>query len=106
MIREYQDHELRDSVVLPSSVKEAVRKSCLDRNFKDRLLEQPTDTLRTEGFDIPPGVEVEVLEDSDELLHLVLPFNGMSSGVELSDAKLASVVGGGRKIPTSKSMYS
>ena len=106
MIRDYQDDELRDSVVLPVSVKETVRKSCLDQRLKDRLLGQPTETLRTEGNDLPPGVEVEVLQDTDEVLHLVLPFNGMSSGVELSDAKLASVVGGGRKIPTSKSMYS
>ena len=106
MIRDYQDDELRNSLALPSSVQEAVRKSCLDQSFKNRLLGQPTETLRTEGFDMPPGVEVEVLEDSDEVLHLVLPFNALSSTAELSDKELASVVGGGRKIPTSKSTYS
>ena len=106
MIRDYQDDELRNSVVLPASVKEAVRKSCLDQGFKNRLQGQPNATLRTEGYDLPPGVEVEVLEDTDAVLHLVLPFNAMSSKAELSDADLASVVGGGRKIPTSKSTYS
>jgi hypothetical protein len=106
MIREYRDEELRDSVILPVSIQEAVTKSCLDQRFKDRLLGQPTETLRIEGFDLPPGVEVEVLQDSDDVLHLVLPFNPMASKVELSDAELASVVGGGRRIPSSKSSYS
>jgi nitrile hydratase alpha subunit len=106
MNRDYRDEELRDSVVLPHSVKEAVRKSCLDQTFKSRLLGQPTETLRTEGCDLPPGVAVEVLQDTAEVLHLVLPFKGMSSEVELSDEKLALVVGGSRKTATSKSMYS
>ena len=106
MLREYRDDELRNSVILPVSVQEAVRKSCLDQNFKDRLLGQPTETLRTEGFDMPRGVEVEVLEDTDAVLHLVLPFNAMFSKAELSDAELSSVVGGGRKVPTGQSQYS
>jgi hypothetical protein len=106
MVPEYRDDELRSSVVISVGVKEAVRKSCLDQRFKDRLLGRPTQTLRSEGFDLPPGIEVEVLQDSDELLHLVLPFKAMLSEVELSDAELASVVGGGRRIPGSKSMYS
>jgi hypothetical protein len=106
MIPEYRDDEVRNSVVIPVGVKEAVRKSCLDQDFRKRLVGQPTAILRTEGVDLPPGIEVEVLEDTDEILHLVLPFNTMVSKAELSDAELASVVGGGRRIPGSKSMYS
>ena len=106
MIRAYRDDELRDSVALPVSVKAAVRKSCLDRGFNDRLTAQPTETLRAEGFATAPGVEVELLQDTDEVLHLVLPFNGVSAEVELSNEKLASVVGGGRPTSTGKSMYS
>ena len=106
MVREYRDEELRSSVVVPVGVANAVRKSCLDRQFKDRLQEQPAETLRAEGYHVPPGMEVEVLQDTDETLHLVLPFNAMSSKTELSDAELSSVVGGGRKTSTGKSMYS
>jgi hypothetical protein len=106
MVPEYRDDELRNSVVIPVGVKEAVRKSCLDQRFKDRLLGRPTQTLRSEGFDLPPGIEVEVLQDYDEVLHLVLPFNAMPSEVELSDKQLASVVGGGRKTASAKTMYS
>ena len=106
MTGEYRDDELRNSVVLPPSVKEALRKSCQDASFRSRLAGQPSETLRAEGYDIPPGVEVEVLQDTDEVLHLVLPFNAMASKVELSDAQLASVVGGSHKTATSKSMYS
>jgi hypothetical protein len=106
MMREYQDDELRDSVVIPVSVKEVVRKSCLDPGFKHRLQGRPTATLRAEGYNLPPGIEVEVLQDSDDVLHLVLPFNAISLNAELSDAELASVVGGGRKTATAKTMYS
>jgi len=106
MVREYRDDELRNSVLLPDGVREAVRKSCLDPSFKNLLLGQPAETLRTEGVDMQAGMEVEVLQDTDEVLHLVLPFNGMPSTFELSDAQLAAVVGGGRKTATSKSMYS
>ena len=47
-----------------------------------------------------------MLQDSDEVLHLVLPFNAMPSEVELSDKQLASVVRGGRKTASAKTMYS
>jgi hypothetical protein len=104
--REYRDNELRDSVHLPFGVKEALTKSCLDQTFKNRLLVRPTETLRIEGYSLPPGIEMEVLQDTDEVLHLVLPFNAMSSKAELSDKELASIVGGGRKSETAKSMYS
>lgn len=106
MIRNYQNDELRGSVVLPVGVKEAVTKSCVNLRFKDRLMGQPTETLRTGGYDLPPGVEVEVVQDTDDVLHLVLPFNATASEVELSDSQPAAVVGGGRKTATSKSMYS
>jgi hypothetical protein len=106
MIRDYHDDELGDSVVLPASVQKAVRKSCLDQTFKNQLLDHPTATLRTEGFDMPSGVEVEVLEDTDEVLYLILPFNAISTTAELSDSELASVVGGGRKTATAMSTYS
>ena len=106
MNRKYREDELRDSVVLPVSVQEAVTKCCLDQSFKNRLLGRPTETLRAEGFDMAPGIEVELVEDTDEVLHLVLPFHGMSSKVELSDAELESVVGGSRRTASSKSMYS
>ena len=106
MNRTYRDDELRDSVVLPESVQGAVTKCCLDQSFKNRLLGRPTETLRAEGFDMAPGIEVELVEDTDEVLHLVIPFNASSTKAELSDSELASVVGGGRRIPTSKSSYS
>jgi hypothetical protein len=106
MIREYRDDELRNSVAFPDSVKEAIRKSCVDQNFKNHLLSQPTETLRSRDFNLPPGVAVEVLQDTDEVLHLVLPFNAMSSETDLSDAVLAAIVGGGRKRGTAMSGFS
>src|SRR5689334_11517757 len=84
MNREYRDDELRGSVLLPGGVQEAVRKSCVDPGFKKRLLGQTIETLRTEGFDVEAGIEVEVVQDTAEVLHLVLPFNAMASKPELS----------------------
>ena len=106
MNREYLDDELRDSLEFPVSIKGAIRKSCQDQKFKSLLLSQPTETLKAEGWDLPSGVEVEVLQDTDEVLHLVLPFNGISSETELSDAQLASVAGGARRTSGSRSMFS
>ena len=45
-----------NSVHLPFGVKEALTKSCLDQTFKNRLLVRPTETLRIEGYRLPPGI--------------------------------------------------
>ncbi len=45
-----------------------------DPDFKARLDADPTGVLREEGMEIPNGVSVKLLFNTDDLLHIVLPF--------------------------------
>ena len=44
-----------------------------DADFKARLDANPTQVLREEGLEIPDGVSVKLLFNTDELLNIVLP---------------------------------
>ena len=44
-----------------------------DPEFRAKMDEDPTGVLKAEGFDVPEGVTVRLLFNTDDLLHLVLP---------------------------------
>ena len=44
-----------------------------DRDFKAKVDADPATTLRAAGMDIPKNVTVELLFNTDKLLHVVLP---------------------------------
>jgi hypothetical protein len=44
-----------------------------DPAFKAQLLADPNATLAAMGAPVPPGVAVKVVENTDQLVHLVLP---------------------------------
>lgn len=67
-----------------------IHKAWTDSAFKARLLSDPAATLKAEGFDLPEGREVRVLEDTAEVVHYVLP----AMPGELTDADLDAVSGG------------
>jgi len=50
-----------------------VAKAWADEGFKQRLLSDPTTVLKEHGIDIPEGVEFKVVEQSRNLIHLILP---------------------------------
>jgi len=64
-----------------------------DESFKKRFLSEPAAVLAEEGFDVPEGVEIKVIENRPDEMTLVLPFNPASP--ELSDAEMDQVAGGG-----------
>jgi hypothetical protein len=41
-----------------------------DPEFKQRLMTDPTAVLKEQGFELPSGVEVRVVENSDKVLHV------------------------------------
>ncbi|MBK1649843.1 NHLP leader peptide family RiPP precursor [Rhabdochromatium marinum] len=51
----------------------AIAKSWKDPAYKQRLLNDPNAVLKEEGLDIPAGVKVEVLEDTDQIKYVALP---------------------------------
>ena len=45
-----------------------------DPDFKAQLDADPTGVLRAEGVQIPEGSKVELLFNTDKLVHIVLPY--------------------------------
>jgi len=70
---------------------QVVARAWSDEAFKRRLLAEPGAVLREQGVDVPPGVEVRVVENTDAVVHLTLP---RPPAEELSDEQLETVAGG------------
>ena len=68
-----------------------VAKAWRDPAFKAELIANPAAALKAEGIDVPAGMTVTVVENTDKLFHLVLP---PVLSDELSDEALAVVAGG------------
>jgi hypothetical protein len=66
-----------------------------DGEFRKRLLADPAGVLRAEGIALPPEVKVKVLENSADLLHIVLP----AKQEALADETLDQVTAGVGKDP-------
>jgi Nitrile hydratase, alpha chain len=67
-----------------------VAKCWSDEGFKKKLLADPAGTLKAEGVEMPAGVAVKALENTDKLFHVVIP----AKPADLSDEDLANVAGG------------
>ena len=67
-----------------------IAKCWSDDSFKQQLLADPVATLKAEGVELPAGVSVKVLENTAQIIHLVLPVRA----TDLSDADLDAVAGG------------
>jgi hypothetical protein len=69
-----------------------VRRASQDAAFKQRLVADPTEVLREQGLPLPAGLEWRVLEDTDQVSHLVMPSQPVER--ELTDEELEQVTGG------------
>ena len=61
-----------------------------DEGFKRKLMADPVATLNAEGMEVPAGMSVKVLENTDTVSYLVIP----AQPAELSDQDLRNVAGG------------
>ena len=68
-----------------------IAKAWRDPAFKAELIANPAAALKDEGIDVPAGMAVTVLENTDKQFHLVLPPKPTG---ELSDEALDAVAGG------------
>ena len=50
-----------------------VARAWTDDGFKQRLLSDPASVLNEAGLNVPDGVQVDAVENTDRLIHLVLP---------------------------------
>jgi hypothetical protein len=67
-----------------------VAKAWSDDDLKQRLLNEPAAVLAEQGIDVPPGVELRVVEDTENVCHLVLP---PSPAGDLIDEELTASIG-------------
>ena len=64
-----------------------------DDALKQRFLSDPHAVLAEHGMDVPEGMNVNVVENTDNTVHVTLPPAPVEHG-ELSDDELANAAGG------------
>lgn len=51
-----------------------VAKAWSDESFKKRLISDPKTVLESQGVVVPEGLEIKVVEQTKELVYVVIPF--------------------------------
>jgi len=67
-----------------------IAKCWADETFKKKVLSDPVSTLRAEGVELSAGVSYVMHENTEKVVHLVIP----AKPTDLSDEDLAHVAGG------------
>lgn len=70
---------------------QVVAKAWADDDFKQRFLADPAGVLKEEGVSLPEGIELHVVENTNEVVYLTLP---AKPSEELPDEQLNQVSGG------------
>ena len=68
-----------------------IAKTWADDGFKASLLADPAGVLTAEGLQVPAGVSVKVVENTDTIFNLVLP----PKPTDLSDTDMDAISAGG-----------
>lgn len=77
-----------------SKLSEYLAERATDPVFRRALIEDPRRVLAREfGIQVPPNIQVRVIEEDADTYHLVLPYTPRA-GAELDDAELERVAGG------------
>jgi hypothetical protein len=79
-------------------MQQIIAKCWSDDSFKEKLIADPHTTLAAEGVEIPEGVKINVLSNTADTFHLVIP--AMPEDMELSDEELDGVSGGAFTLST------
>jgi hypothetical protein len=65
---------------------QVITKAWNDESFKQRLLKDTMAVLKEEGVDVPAGLEVRAVENTEKLVHMIIPLKPVSE--ELKSTKL------------------
>jgi len=71
-------------------MQQIIAKCWSDDSFKQKVLADPAATLKAEGVSLPEGMSFKAVENTDKVLHLVIPVKP----TDLSDDDLDKVAGG------------
>lgn len=69
-----------------------VARATRDAAYKALLQKNPQAAAKEMGVELPDSTKIVVLQDSEDEMHFLIPFN--SSNMELSEADLEAVAGG------------
>ena len=64
-----------------------------DEALKARFMSDPKGALKEHGLDVPDNMDVKVVENADDCVHIILPAPPGGHG-DLSDDELAKAAGG------------
>ena len=64
-----------------------------DEALKARFMSDPKAVLAERGIDVPDNIDVNVVENSDNTVHITMP-KAPPRATELSDVELANAAGG------------
>ena len=64
-----------------------------DEALKARFMSDPKAVLAEHGIDVPDGIDVNVVENSDNTVHITMP-KAPGGAMNLSDEELAGAAGG------------
>jgi hypothetical protein len=67
-----------------------IAKCWADEGFKQKILADPAATVKAEGVELPAGLPLKAHENTDKVVHLVIP----AKPTDLSEEDLANVAGG------------
>ena len=65
-----------------------------DEALKARFMADPKAVLKEHGLDVPDGIDVKVVENADDCVHITLPAPPAGHN-DLSDDELSNAAGGG-----------
>ena len=66
---------------------------CKDEALKARFMAEPRVVLKEHGLDVPDGIDVKVVENADDCVHITLPAPP-AVDMDLSDEELSNAAGG------------
>ena len=66
-----------------------------DEALKARFMADPKSVLKEHGLDVPGGIDVKVVENADDCVHITLP-----ASPDVSDDELSNAAGGGQSFLT------
>lgn len=65
-----------------------------DETLKQRLMDNPASVLQEHGIEVPAGVEVRVVENTDQAPYMALEAKLGGGATELTASQLSGVAGG------------
>jgi hypothetical protein len=85
-----------DSTISRKEIREAlVRAASKDEAFRESLMANPKFAVeRALGKTLPEGLQVVLLQETDNLMYIVLPKDYPDDAAHLTDAELEMVAGG------------